>query len=76
MTGIEAFCKLRDWKTIRRECWSESEYVEVKDMGDGTGELEIHKDLVTANDHFHHRANRFADLLRDLLLHDDWEVVE
>jgi hypothetical protein len=48
MTGLEAFCKLRDWKTIRRECWSESEYVEVKDMGDGTGELEIHKDLVTA----------------------------
>lgn len=76
MTGVEAFNELRNWKKIRRKFWSESEYVEVKDLGNGNGELLRHIDKVTLYNRLHHNADLFADLLRDLLQHDDWEMVE
>jgi hypothetical protein len=76
MTGVEAFQALRSWKKIRRTSWKQSEFVEVQDMGNGNGELLRHVEEVTTYHRIYRKASIFADLLRDLLEHDDWEIVE
>jgi hypothetical protein len=76
MTAIEAFIALRSWKKIRRASWKQTEFVEVKDMGNGNGELLRHVEEVTTYHIIHRNASVFADLLRDLLEYDDWEIVE
>jgi hypothetical protein len=38
--------------------------------------MEILKDDYSLEDKIYRHANRFANLMGDLLEHDDWEVVE
>jgi hypothetical protein len=76
MTGSEAFQAILEMKNIRRKSWSKQEYVEVKNLDDGTFSLQRH---MSSSEQFVSSGTKsdvFAKLFIELLEHSDWEVVE
>ena len=76
MTGVEAFNALRDRKNIRRKCWDKSQLVKWTVLNENQMTMHILKKDYSLEDKIYKHANLFANLLGDLLEHDDWEVVE
>jgi hypothetical protein len=76
MTGSEALQAILEMKNIRRKSWSKQEYVEVKNLDDGTFSLQRH---MSSSEQFVSSGTKsdvFAKLFIELLEHSDWEVVE
>lgn len=76
MTGVEAFIALRNRRNIRRKCWNENHLVKWTPVNEHQMSMEILKDDYSLEDKIYRHANRFANLIGDLLEHDDWEIVE
>ena len=76
MTGLEAFIALRDRKNIRRKCWDGSQLVKWTVLNENQMQMHILKKDYSFEDKIYRYGNLFANLLGDLLEHDDWEVVE
>jgi hypothetical protein len=76
MTGPEALQAILEMKNVRRKSWSKQEYVEVKNLNDGTFSLQRH---MSSSEQFVSSGTRsdvFAKLFIDLLEHNDWEIAE
>jgi len=76
MTGSEALQAILEMKNIRRKSWSKQEYVEVKNLDDGTFSLQRH---MSSSEQFVSSGTKsdvFAKLFIELLEHSDWEVAE
>lgn len=76
MTGIEAFIALRKQKNIRRKCWDSSQLVKWTVLNENQMQMHILKKDYSLEDKIYRQVNLFANLLKDLLEHDDWEVVK
>lgn len=77
MSGLEAFVALLNRKNIRRKCWDSGHLVKWTVLNENQMSMEIIKDEYSLTDNMHRSANRFADLLKDLLEPTfDWEIVE